>query len=75
MQNATLKLYLIAKCAQNALGNDQGRDLLEYGLVVALIGFGAIATVGSLASGISAALSNIAVSLNSTSSTLSGGHQ
>ena len=73
MQNITLK-YLIARCAENALGNDQGKDLLEYGLIIALIGFGAIATVGSLASGISLAISNIAVSLNSTSSTLSGSH-
>jgi len=47
------------------LSRDDGQDLVEYALVVALIAFGATATMQSLASSISLAFSNMAASLTS----------
>ena len=47
------------------LGRDEGQDLVEYALVVALIAFGATATMHSLASNISLAFSNMGASLTS----------
>jgi len=49
------------------LSRDDGQDLVEYALVVALIAFGATATMQSLASSISLAFSNMAASLTVTS--------
>lgn len=43
--------------------DEQGQDLVEYALVVALIAFGAIAGMGYLAKGINHAFSGIATSL------------
>lgn len=42
---------------------DDGQDLIEYALVVALVAFAATAGMGSLANGINSAFSNIANSL------------
>jgi pilus assembly protein Flp/PilA len=43
--------------------DEQGQDLVEYALVVALIAFGAIAGMGYLAKGINHAFSGIATTL------------
>ena len=45
--------------------DDQGQDLVEYALVVALIAFGAIAGMQFLATGINEAFSGIATTLTS----------
>ena len=42
---------------------EEGQDLVEYALVVALIAFGAIAGMGYLATGLNKAFSNIATTL------------
>ena len=42
---------------------EQGQDLVEYALVVALIAFGAITGMGYLAKGINRAFSGIATTL------------
>lgn len=42
---------------------DEGQDLVEYALVVALIAFGATAAMQSLASSINTAFSNIAAAV------------
>jgi pilus assembly protein Flp/PilA len=45
--------------------DEEGQDLIEYALVVALIAFAAIAGMGSLANGINGAFTNLATSLSS----------
>ena len=49
-----------------ALHNDEsGQDLIEYALVAALIAFGAVTTMGTLATDINSAFSIIGSKLNS----------
>ena len=51
---------------RNLLAREEGQDLVEYALVVALIAFGAIAGMGFLATGINNAFSGIATTLTSS---------
>ena len=60
MQQALSNLYLSVR---NLLAREEGQDLVEYALVVALIAFGAIAGMGFLATGINNAFSGIATTL------------
>jgi pilus assembly protein Flp/PilA len=46
---------------------EEGQDLVEYGLLVVLIALAAIAAMGSLATAISKAFSTAAANLTSTS--------
>jgi pilus assembly protein Flp/PilA len=49
-----------------SLHNDEsGQDLIEYALVAALIAFGAVSTMGTLAGDINSAFSLIGSKLNS----------
>jgi pilus assembly protein Flp/PilA len=59
--NITSKLRIAVK----GLMKEQGQDLVEYALVVALIAFGATATMKTLSSNISTAFSNIAAAVSS----------
>jgi len=52
MKNLIVNLY-------NRLKNESGQDLIEYALVVALIAFGATAGMGTLATKINSAFTNI----------------
>lgn len=45
MNNALLKMYIKA---QNLMMREDGQDLVEYALVIAIIGVGAAATLGTL---------------------------
>jgi pilus assembly protein Flp/PilA len=56
MKNLIHKLTL----AIHAIKNEEGQDLVEYALVVALIAFAATAGMGSLATSINGAFSQIA---------------
>lgn len=47
----------------NLIDREEGQDLVEYALVVALIAFGAITGMGFLATGINNAFSGIATTL------------
>jgi pilus assembly protein Flp/PilA len=47
-------------------GDETGQDLIEYALVCALVAFGAIAGMQSLASGINTAFSNITNTLTTS---------
>ena len=60
MNNMLLKLYLKFQDLKN---NEEGQDLVEYALVVALIAFGAITGMTSLAGGLNTAFSNISTTL------------
>jgi pilus assembly protein Flp/PilA len=51
---------------QNLINREEGQDLVEYALVVALIAFGAIAGMQFLASGINNAFSEVAVVLTNS---------
>jgi len=52
MKNLLVNLY-------NRIKNESGQDLIEYALVVALIAFGATAGMGTLATKINSAFTNI----------------
>jgi pilus assembly protein Flp/PilA len=56
---------LIAKL-QTLLKNEEGQDLVEYGLVVALIAFGAVAAMQALGTEISTVFSQITSVLQSS---------
>ena len=51
---------------QDLASREEGQDLVEYALVVAMIAFGATAGMGKLASGINTAFSNISSQLVSS---------
>jgi pilus assembly protein Flp/PilA len=61
MKDLMLKLYVKA---QNLLSSDEGQDLVEYALVLALVALGATAGMKTLASDISAAFSTVGTTLN-----------
>ena len=60
MNSLMNKLYLPL---HSVLVRDEGQDLVEYALTVALIAFGSIAGMGYLAGGINNAFSGIATTL------------
>jgi pilus assembly protein Flp/PilA len=57
------KLMLFAIKMQNVLAREEGQDLIEYALVVALIAFSATVGMKTLATGINAAFANISTTL------------
>jgi pilus assembly protein Flp/PilA len=61
MNNMLLKLYVKF---QNLKNGEEGQDLVEYALTVALIAFGATAGMSSLAGGINTAFSTISSTLS-----------
>jgi pilus assembly protein Flp/PilA len=63
MNNLLIKLYVKF---QDLASREEGQDLVEYALVVALIAFGATAGMKTLASGINAAFSNVSSQLASS---------
>lgn len=60
------KLLMFPIKLRNLLSDDQGQDLIEYALVVALIAFGATAAMSALSSDINTAFSNIGATLSSS---------
>ena len=60
MNDLALRLYI---AIQNILEREEGQDLVEYALIVALIAFGAITGMKSLSTGLNHAFSQIAVTL------------
>jgi pilus assembly protein Flp/PilA len=56
-------VYLFVR---NLLAREEGQDLVEYALVVALIAFGAITGMSFLATGINNAFSNISTTLTNS---------
>jgi pilus assembly protein Flp/PilA len=57
------KLMLLSIKMQNVLAREEGQDLIEYALVVALIAFAATVGMKTLASGINNAFQNISTTL------------
>jgi len=62
MNNMLLKLYVKF---QDLASREEGKDLVEYALVVALIAFGATAGMKSLATGLNTAFQGISTTLGS----------
>jgi len=62
MNDLMIKMYLTAK---TFIEREEGQDLVEYALVVALIAFGAITGMQFLAKGLNNAFSDIANVLTS----------
>lgn len=63
--NLSVKLQLL----KEKLLEENGQDLIEYALVVALICFGATVAMGTLAGDISTAFTNIGTKLTSATGT------
>lgn len=61
MKDTMLKFYIKW---QNLLSGDEGQDLVEYALVVALIALAATAGMNTLASDLSTAFSHIGSTIN-----------
>jgi pilus assembly protein Flp/PilA len=62
MNTMLLKVYVKF---QDLASREEGQDLVEYALVVALIAFGATAGMKSLASGLNLAFQGISTTLGS----------
>jgi pilus assembly protein Flp/PilA len=62
MNNLLLNLYVKF---QNLASSEEGQDLVEYALVVALIAFGATAGMSALAKGVNAAFNAVSSNLSS----------
>jgi pilus assembly protein Flp/PilA len=63
MNEMMLKMYIKL---QNLMAREEGQDLVEYALVVALIAFGAVAGMKQLATGINTAFNTISSDLASS---------
>lgn len=59
-------LLTLAIKLRTRLSNEEGQDLIEYALVVALIAFGAVASMQILSANINNAFSNIGTLLTSS---------
>jgi pilus assembly protein Flp/PilA len=62
MNSVLLRLYIVF---QDWISREEGQDLVEYALVVALIAFGATAGMKSLATGLNSAFKGISTTLGS----------
>jgi pilus assembly protein Flp/PilA len=60
MNDLMLKMYITFK---NVMAREEGQDLVEYALVVALIAFGAVAGMNALAGGINTAFDDVSTKL------------
>lgn len=59
------KLLMLSIKLRTLLSDEQGQDLIEYALVVALIAFGAVTAMGTLSSDINSAFTTIGTKLTS----------
>jgi len=60
------KLWKLGITLQNLVKSDEGQDLIEYALVVALIAFAATAGMGTLATNINDAFTKIGSKLTAS---------
>jgi len=63
MNSTIIALYVRAKIARNIFAVEEGQDLIEYALVVALIAFAAVAGMKTVATDINLAFTNIGTKL------------
>jgi pilus assembly protein Flp/PilA len=67
MKHLLNQLYVKFQTLKN---QEEGQDLVEYALVVALIAFGATAGMGALAGGINQAFNTISTTLSNSVTTI-----
>ena len=60
----TNRLWMLSVKIQNLLSREEGQDLIEYALLVALISLGAVAGMGRLAGDINNAFNSIGNTLS-----------
>lgn len=60
------KLLMLSIKLRTLLSDEEGQDLIEYALVVALIAFGAVTAMGTLSSDINNAFSKIGTTLSTS---------
>jgi pilus assembly protein Flp/PilA len=66
MKDTLLKLYIMI---QSLISQDEGQDLVEYALIMALLSLAAVAGMQSLAGGINGAFSNVTNTLTAATAT------
>jgi pilus assembly protein Flp/PilA len=64
MNTMLIKLYVKL---QDLMNREEGQDLVEYALVVALVAFGATAALKTLGTGLNSVFTNISSTLASAS--------
>jgi pilus assembly protein Flp/PilA len=62
MNNQFLNIYVKI---QNLLNREDGQDLVEYALLITLVGLAAVSGMGSVASAINTVFGNISTTLGS----------
>jgi len=65
MRNVMLNLYVKSQMVRQALKEEEGQDLVEYALVIAVVCLGIISGMNTLASGINTAMGTLSGKLNS----------
>lgn len=58
------KLMMLSIKLRTLLSDEQGQDLIEYALLVALVAFGATAGMSTLATAINGAFASVGTTLN-----------
>jgi pilus assembly protein Flp/PilA len=64
MQDLVLKLYAKAQIVLESLKEENGQDLVEYALVIAVVCLGLISGMNTLANGVNAAMTTLSSNLN-----------
>jgi len=57
-------MYVKGQMLWNAIKQDEGQDLVEYALVIAVVCLGIISGMNTLANGINAAMTTLGTKLN-----------
>jgi pilus assembly protein Flp/PilA len=65
MKTLIWNLYLQAQSVRQALKEENGQDLVEYALVIAVVCLGIISGMNTLANGINNAMTTLGSNLNS----------
>jgi pilus assembly protein Flp/PilA len=64
MREKSVKLYIRLQSTMQVLKSEEGQDLVEYALVIAVVCLGIISGMTTLANGINTAMSTLASNLN-----------
>jgi pilus assembly protein Flp/PilA len=66
MKDTLLKLYIKFQDLKNQLSNEEGQDLVEYALIVALISLAAVVGMQALAGDINSAFNTVGSKLSTS---------
>ena len=64
MQDLVLKFYAQTQIIRQALNEENGQDLVEYALVIAVVCLGLISGMNTLANGVNIAMTTLGTKLN-----------